>query len=140
MSSEPETWYREGLAFTCTRCGDCCRGAPGYVWVTDEEIQRLAALRGESPEVFTRRFVRQVGPRMSLIEKPNGDCVFWENENGCTVYSARPKQCRTWPFWPANLTDESAWERTCAFCPGSGQGRTHSLDEIRASIQEMQSK
>ena len=28
-----EPWYRDGLRFECTRCGHCCTGAPGYVWV-----------------------------------------------------------------------------------------------------------
>ena len=29
-----DAWYaEEGLAFECTGCGDCCTGAPGYVWV-----------------------------------------------------------------------------------------------------------
>ena len=32
-------WYADGLPFTCTQCGDCCTGDPGYVWVTDEVMQ-----------------------------------------------------------------------------------------------------
>jgi Fe-S-cluster containining protein len=30
------------LNFTCTQCGNCCSGEPGYVWVTKEEIRRIA--------------------------------------------------------------------------------------------------
>ena len=41
-------WYRDGLAFSCTRCGACCTGAPGYVWVSAEEIEQLAEFRGET--------------------------------------------------------------------------------------------
>ena len=51
-------WYRDGLAFTCTRCGDCCTGSPGYVWVTLEEMRRIAEYRHESVEAFAERFVR----------------------------------------------------------------------------------
>ena len=25
-----EPWYQDGLQFRCTRCGNCCTGAPGY--------------------------------------------------------------------------------------------------------------
>src|SRR5262245_21735663 len=70
-------WYRGGLQFTCTQCGDCCTGAPGHVWVTDEEITALAALVGEDVEAFEDKYVRRVGARKSLREFPNGDCVFW---------------------------------------------------------------
>ena len=39
---DDDPWYRDGLAFTCTRCGACCTGAPGYVWVDADEIAALA--------------------------------------------------------------------------------------------------
>lgn len=87
--TKPKTpWYRDGLAFSCTRCGDCCTGTPGYVWVSAEEIQQLAEFRGVPVEEFSARFVRLVGDRYSLIEKPEGDCIFWDKQAGCTVYPA----------------------------------------------------
>ncbi len=126
-------WYEDGLPFECTRCGACCTGAPGYVWVIDEEIARLAAYRGETVEQFSRKFVRQVGTRLSLIEKPGGDCIFWEKSVGCTVYPARPVQCQTWPFWPENIESPTDWSHVLGVCPGSGRGRVFSVDEIKAS-------
>jgi Fe-S-cluster containining protein len=115
-------WYRDGLAFACTRCGACCTGAPGFVWVNAEEIQRLATYRRETRDVFSRAFVRRVGSRYSLKEKPGGDCIFWEKGAGCTVYEARPIQCQTWPFWPENVESPEAWEHVQGTCPGSGHG------------------
>jgi uncharacterized protein len=134
MSSGDENpWYREGLAFTCTQCGACCTGAPGYVWVNDEEIARLAEFRGLAIDEFGRRFVRRVGNRLSLVERPGGDCVFWDREQGCTVYQARPIQCQTWPFWPENVESRENWEQVTEICPGSGQGRIFTIEEIRAT-------
>jgi uncharacterized protein len=127
-------WYGDGLAFTCTRCGDCCTGAPGYVWVTIDEMRRIAEFRGETVESFAERFVRLVDDRFSLIEKPGGDCIFWDKQAGCTVYDARPDQCRAWPFWPENLATRRAWGRVCEVCPGAGQGRVHTIVEIQASL------
>jgi Fe-S-cluster containining protein len=133
--TKPKTpWYRDGLAFSCTRCGDCCTGAPGYVWVSAEEIRQLAEFRGETVEDFTHRFVRLVGDRLSLIEKPGGDCIFWDKQAGCTVYPARPAQCRAWPFWPENIETHEDWEGVRAVCPGSGRGRVYSLSEIQFSM------
>lgn len=133
MSADNAPWYRDGLAFECTRCGACCTGAPGYVWVSPEEIARLAAQRGDTIPEFTRRFVRRVGQRLSLIEKPGGDCIFWDRAAGCTVYPARPTQCQTWPFWSETIETPAAWEAVTRVCPGSGRGQWFSLEEIEAA-------
>src|SRR5262249_52638930 len=136
--SAPESeapWYKDGLAFACTRCGACCTGAPGYVWINEEEIARLAEYRGEPVGRFSSRYVRRVGNRYSLVERPGGDCIFWSREAGCTVYEARPGQCRTWPFWPENIAGPAAWDRVCRACPGSGAegARVFTVEEIRAT-------
>ncbi len=122
-SADAETpWYQDGLAFECTRCGACCTGAPGYVWVDSAEIARLAEFRGLTVKQFSRQFVRRVGNDYSLIEKPGGDCIFWDKQHGCTVYPAHPVQCQTWPFWPENIESPEEWERVRQGCPGTGQG------------------
>jgi len=129
MSKEP--WYRDGLAFECTGCGDCCSGAPGFVWVDESEIAALAIEMRMSVDDFEHKFVRQVGMEKSLVEYPDGDCIFLDPDTRkCTVYTARPTQCRTWPFWSSNLRRKSDWRQTCEICPGSGKGKLYSLSEI----------
>lgn len=132
-------WYRDGLAFECTRCGACCTGAPGFVWVDADEIAALAKFRGETLQRFSKAFVRRVGDRYSLIEKPGGDCIFWEKGKGCTVYSARPVQCQTWPFWSENIESPESWEDVEGACPGSGRGRIFTLEEIQAAAARIKS-
>jgi uncharacterized protein len=127
-------WYHKGLRFTCTQCGNCCTGAPGYVWVNNEEIAALAALIGEEIERFEDLYVRRVGSRKSLKEFPTGDCIFFDNQTRrCSVYSARPGQCRTWPFWDSNLETPDDWKYTCGVCPGSGSGQLHTLAQIETA-------
>jgi hypothetical protein len=130
MKSQP--WYQEGLCFDCTQCGNCCTGAPGYVWVNAEEIAALADRLGfDSPQAFEEQYVRRIGIRKSLREYPNGDCVFFDVERRrCSVYEQRPRQCRTWPFWNSNLKSPEAWESVCEICPGSGKGKLYSLEAI----------
>ncbi len=132
-------WYRDGLRFTCTQCGNCCTGEPGFVWVTEEEIQRLADHLELTIDQFGSRYLRRVESGLSLIEHPNGDCVFFDRTLGCTVYEARPIQCRTWPFWDENLESKEQWELTCEVCPGAGQGQWFSLVEIQDAAAQTRS-
>jgi Fe-S-cluster containining protein len=132
QSTTPSPWYKDGLRFQCTGCGDCCTGAPGYVWVNKEEIAALAAEVGLDLDLFEERYVRQIGVRKSLVEYENGDCVFFDNKTRkCRVYTVRPRQCRTWPFWDSNIRTPEAWAETCRVCPGSGTGRLYQLDSIQ---------
>ena len=126
-------WFQDGLRFECTQCGDCCTGAPGYVWVNNEEIAALAENVGLAADDFEARYVRRVGSRKSLLEYDNGDCVFFDGESRkCKVYDARPRQCRTWPFWDSNIKSPQAWKHTCQVCPGSGKGQVYSIEEVLA--------
>lgn len=137
MAEEP--WYKDGLRFKCSQCGDCCTGAPGYVWVNQAEIEAIAAEIGEANvEAFEDEYVRKIGIRRSLREFPNGDCVFFDTENRkCTVYHARPRQCRTWPFWDSNVKSPEAWAETCEVCPGSGKGKLYQLEHIESQPQSL---
>ena len=129
MADQP--WYQDGLRFKCTQCGNCCTGAPGFVWVNRDEIAALARSLRTSVAAFEEKYVRKVGIRKSLIEYANGDCVFFDNRSRqCRVYDARPRQCRTWPFWKSNVESPEAWQRTCEVCPGSGKGPRHSAEKI----------
>ncbi|NBP79553.1 YkgJ family cysteine cluster protein [bacterium] len=128
-TSEP--WYADGLRFRCTQCGDCCTGAEGYVWVNQQEVEELAAARGMTPAVFERRFVKRVGIRRSLKERKGGDCVLLDADTRkCTVYDARPRQCRTWPFWDSNLRSPEAWAEAAEACPGCNKGNLVPLEQI----------
>ena len=86
-SSRGTSWYGGGLRFSCTQCGRCCTGAPGYVWVTRAEAERLASFLRLEAEDFARRYLRRALGRLALRERANGDCVFYDR--GCTVYPAR---------------------------------------------------
>lgn len=124
-------WYRDGLKFTCTMCGNCCTGAGGVVWISEPEIAALAAHLRVPVEECRDRYTRPIDDRRrSLKEFPDGDCVFFDRARGCTVYPVRPAQCRSWPFWDSAAGTERAWTQTCRGCPGAGQGEHHSAEEI----------
>ena len=133
-----QPWYQAGLRFKCTECGDCCSGSPGYVWVNKAEIAALAEKMEMDVDAFESRYVRRIGIRKSLVEFSNGDCVFLDGERRtCSVYDARPRQCRTWPFWESNLRTKEAWKKTCEVCPGSGKGALFTVEEISKQAKVM---
>ena len=117
----PLPWYKEGLRFKCTECGKCCTGSSGYVWVTEEEICSMAMVLNIPPDLFKRKYTRSSGNRTALIEKKalNGDydCIFLKDKK-CQVYQARPKQCRTFPWWPEHLKSEENWKLAAQECEG----------------------
>ncbi|MDX1501528.1 MAG: YkgJ family cysteine cluster protein [Thermoanaerobaculia bacterium] len=122
-------WFAAGLRFRCTACGDCCRGE-GYVWVGRREAERLAEHLDLERDEFGRRYLRRVQGRLSLTEKAGGECVFWREGAGCTVYEARPDQCRTFPFWRSSLASPESWSETARRCEGIGEGRVYEEREI----------
>lgn len=111
-------WYKDGLRFKCTECGQCCTGSPGYVWLSEEDVETLTKLLGIDRPEFIRRYTRTVHGRLSLLEHSRTyDCVFLEGKR-CKVYQGRPKQCRMFPWWPEHLTSPEAWEEAASRCEG----------------------
>ncbi len=128
-----DVFYKDGLRFECTRCNRCCRHTPGYVFLSARDVERFTkALRIDREEflrVYCRRVSLGIADRISLKEKPNFDCIFWEN-GGCSVYEARPLQCRAYPFWSSGVSSQVAWEEQARQCPGIGRGPVHDRKEI----------
>ena len=118
VSRMKDPWYKEGLNFKCTGCGACCTGSPGYVWVSPSEVDALAKRLEISPEDFVKKYTRRIGNRLSLKEHATTfDCVFLKG-NQCQVYEDRPEQCRTFPWWPENLSSKGAWQEAAERCEG----------------------
>lgn len=134
QDAQCKPWYSNGLRFECQRCGNCCRGEPGYVWVTAEEVKTISRYVKEVPGSFGKKYLRKVGQRMSLLEGPNGDCIMYSD--GCNIYGVRPKQCHTFPFWSSNLKSKDTWEALKEFCPGVDRGRLYTRGEIEQPLRK----
>ena len=127
-------WYAAGLRFECVQCGRCCSGPEeGYIWVTRQEAGFIQKYLKLPIEKVWQRYLKRVGFRTTIIEEPvSKDCIFLEKKSGggCMIYSVRPNQCRTWPFWTSNLTSPDAWNMAAQRCPGVNRGRLYEFDEI----------
>ncbi|MEP9412503.1 MAG: YkgJ family cysteine cluster protein [Candidatus Brocadia sp.] len=126
-------WYKEGLRFECQRCGRCCRGEPGVVWVNKRETEEISSFLGITKNAFAKNYLRSINGRFSLVEYGNGDCIMYGN-GGCKIYGVRPCQCRSFPFWASNLENRSEWEKLKKMCPGIDKGRLHTIKDIEDNL------
>jgi Fe-S-cluster containining protein len=104
--------------------------------VSEKRLGEIAEFLGMTVASFSRRYLRRVENRLSLVEKEHADCVFWEGDKGCRIYPVRPVQCRTFPFWSEHLESREAWRELSTEVPGIGRGRRHGEGEIRRRHRE----
>lgn len=135
-----KTFFDDGLHFSCQKCSGCCRGAPGFVYLSQNDLEKLSKAKNISQDDFITNFCRwvDIGEKeiLSLIEKKNNDCIFWNND-GCSVYKDRPFQCSSYPFWFSILRGGiESWKENSKDCPGINKGQLHSKEEILALIKQ----
>jgi hypothetical protein len=142
-----EPFYASGLSFGCERCSRCCRGDPGFVFLSRKDLKNLLARLGLDFKSFFRDYCILVdsgtGMALSLRERvregENGkkeyDCALWA-DGGCAVYEDRPVQCRAYPFWASIMDSAYAWKDESRFCPGIGQGELRSREYIEERLYE----
>ena len=127
-------WWKDGIQFECQGSGRCCmsRGSYGYVYFTLEDRRRIAKHLRIHTAAFTRKYCDQTNGYYHLKEL-SGPCSFLKDK-ACTVYEGRPSQCRTWPFWPENMSSKAWTSDIQKNCPGVGKGRRYSANEIKALL------
>lgn len=129
-------FYRDGIRFECQQCGKCCRarGDYGHVFISPGDRFRMAASLHVSTREFHNAYAETTQGRLHLRD-PHKDCIFLQNNN-CSMYDIRPRQCRTWPFWPENMK-KFVWETQVApFCPSVGKGKLYSAQEIEGILRQ----
>lgn len=116
---------KDGFAYAfdpskCETCeGRCCTGESGYIYISQEEILNIAALLQLDIPTFVETYLFKKGYKYSIkevVHEGSNDCIFFDRKiNGCSIYEARPTQCRTFPFWDyfRQRVDELKQE-----CPG----------------------
>ena len=133
-----DVWYSEGLRFKCTGCGKCCTGFPGAVWVSDEEVRKIADHLKETVQEVEEKYTRLIGDKERRSLKEVGrqyDCVFLVDKKFCRIYEARPTQCQTYPWWDSLLESRSSWEEGKAICEGIEHPDAPLIE--RSAIEEM---
>ena len=128
-----DSFYKDGLRFSCKMCSYCCRGEPGFVYLSRTDLDQLLKETKSEETEFIEKYCRWVpyydgSEVLCLKETEKFDCIFWNG--GCSVYKARPVQCSTYPFWDYLLKDKKSWDEGAKDCPGINNGELHSFEEI----------
>lgn len=136
LKIDGKEWWREGVRFQCQGSGQCCtsHGEYGFVFLTKEDRKRFAAFFKMRSSEFTKKYCEKTGEAWRLKEdSKNSDCGFLKDKR-CSVYQARPSQCRTWPFWPEVMNAKTWKKEIVSFCPGVGKGKLVTGEEIEKSL------
>lgn len=130
-----QRFWAEGIRFECQGSGHCCtsRGEYGYVYLTRQDRRRLAEHLELTPPQLMEKHLEVTDGHVHL-KFPDENCAFLDGKR-CSIYEARPTQCRTWPFWPENMSPKAWKEEVVASCAGVGKGRVWSAKEIDELVQ-----
>jgi uncharacterized protein len=81
------------------------------VRVSAEEVSTIAQFLGMEESVFIENCTRLNANRtgLSIIDKPNGECLFLEGRNVCRIQPVKPGQCSGFP----NVWNFPGWREKC---------------------------
>ncbi len=126
------------MRFECqSGCTNCCE-QQGFVYLTEEDIPRLALYLGMKTPAFEERYVYRTKKQRRLRVPRHAQCEFLL-DGGCSVHAAKPLQCRAFPYWPELVGKKREWEKAGTWCPGIGKGQLVNIQMARATAAEMKS-
>lgn len=82
----------------CSACANCCKEVRPAL--SEKEVQRLAGRLGLTPDDFIQKYLEaseQSDPDDPPWRMRGRPCPFLD-ENRCSVYEDRPKQCQGYPY------------------------------------------
>ncbi|MDC1296574.1 YkgJ family cysteine cluster protein [Alphaproteobacteria bacterium] len=129
--------FDNGIKFECQGSSNCCvsRESYGYVYLSKKDVNRFSSFMKLKITDFIKLYCEKTDGFLHLKESlKNKNCQFLNNKK-CTVYKARPTQCRTWPFWRENMNAKTWNKEISKFCPGIGKGNKISKNKIDKSIE-----
>jgi hypothetical protein len=129
-------FFKKGISFECQGSSNCfvSRGNYGYVYLSKKDLTNIVKYLNLTTDLFEKKYCEFLDGYLHLKEiNINGNCQFLKNKK-CSIYSARPMQCRTWPFWKENMNAKKWKKELIDFCPGIGKGRLISASIIQKKI------
>ncbi len=125
------------MRFQCQPgCIRCCE-QKGFVYLTREDIARIAEHVGITRAEFKRRYLCGTAPLLRFRKQRHKACPFLLT-GGCSIHEIKPLQCSSFPFWPELLAKASERRETAEYCPGMNKGPLVNIELARAKADEVQ--
>jgi uncharacterized protein len=126
----------DGLRFSCVPgCTNCCE-VQGWVYITENDLQRAAAFLKLSAIDFEERYVVRTKHTLRLRKPKGAQCHFLQ-AGGCQIHPVKPVQCRLFPFWPELVENRGNWQQAAQSCPGINNGPLIQIGEAVEIAEEM---
>lgn len=126
---------KQALRFHCTGCGQCCTGGDDhYIAMSAKEAERIRQHLQISDNWFRRRYVSHLTRNTLTARMHNGRCVFLGQDKKCRIYSLRPVQCRTYPYWAEVLESKQTWDAEAIHCEGINMGAIIPIKDIKRKL------
>jgi Fe-S-cluster containining protein len=126
----------DGVRFTCQpNCTRCCE-VSGFVYLSEDDLQRAAQFLNITAKQFEKRYVIRYRHVLRLRKPARGQCHFL-NSQGCGIHPVKPTQCRLFPFWPELVESRKAWAAESKKCPGMNKGELIQIGTACETASEM---
>lgn len=124
------------MRFECQRgCTACCE-QKGFVYLSEDDVPRIAGFLGMAQADFERLHVYRTKNFRRLRVPRESQCSFLR-DYGCSIHEVKPVQCRAFPFWPELLANRKDWGQTGKYCPGIGKGELVQIEAAQGIALEM---
>ncbi|HUA53888.1 MAG TPA: YkgJ family cysteine cluster protein [Candidatus Sulfotelmatobacter sp.] len=99
----------DGIRLDCKKCPSFCCKMAGRVEVSQRDVRRLARHLGITAREFAEKHVVARGrDGKGRIKIEWQTCQFLGEDHSCTVYAARPNDCRGYVCW--DQPDKTVYE------------------------------
>jgi Fe-S-cluster containining protein len=125
------------MRFQCqSGCIRCCE-QKGFVYLTREDIARIASHLGITRAEFKRVYLCGTAPLLRFRKQRHKQCPFLL-ANGCSIHEVKPLQCSSFPYWPELLAKASERREAAQYCPGINRGALVNIELARTIASQVQ--
>ena len=124
------------MRFECQPgCTACCE-QKGFVFLTEDDILRIADFVQMTAHSFERRYIYRTKHLRRFRVPQETQCPFLK-DGGCSIHPVKPVQCRVFPYWPELVDEAKEWHKTGSWCPGIGKGELIQIEDAQKQAEEM---
>jgi uncharacterized protein len=113
--------FAEGLRFSCTRCGACCKHVGQGIGLVQSDLKRLGIEGVDCTKVKHPVFAGR-------ITSSSGSCYLLTDSSECKIYQDRPLVCRLYPFY-ISYGGDGSMQLSVDHCPGVNSDNAELVDK-----------